>query len=72
MSESNPRVTVEDVRKLALPLVTRVVAGEGLLLNRVVSWTTVIYPEDWVSNKTLQKDELVLVAPNETGTNQKL
>ncbi|MBK8028687.1 MAG: hypothetical protein IPK17_04090 [Chloroflexi bacterium] len=72
MSESTPRVTVEDVRKLALPLGTRVVAGEGLLLNRIVAWTTVIYPEDGVSNKTLQKDELVLVAPNENGTRHML
>ncbi len=72
MSESTPRVTVEDVRKLALPLGTRVVAGEGLLLSRAVAWTTVIYPEDGVSNKTLQKDELVLVAPNENGTKHML
>lgn len=65
MTESTPRVTVEDVRKLALPLGTRVVAGEGLLLSRPVSWTTVVHPEDGVTSKTLQKDELVLVAPVE-------
>jgi PucR family transcriptional regulator, purine catabolism regulatory protein len=60
----NPRVTVEDVRKLALPLGTRVVAGDGLL-NRVVTWTTVIYPEDPTSTKTLQQGEMVLVAGKE-------
>jgi len=60
----NPRVTVEDVRKLALPLGTRVVAGDGLL-NRVVSWTTVIYPEDPTSSKSLQQGEMVLVAGHE-------
>ncbi|MBE2267416.1 MAG: PucR family transcriptional regulator ligand-binding domain-containing protein, partial [Anaerolinea sp.] len=65
MTESTPRVTVEDVRKLALPLGTRVVAGEGLLLSRPVSWTTVIYPEETVASKTLQKDELILFAPSE-------
>lgn len=62
--ESSHRVTVEDVRKLALPLGTRVVAGDGLL-NRTVSWTTVIYPEDGTHAKTLQNDEMVLVAPQE-------
>ena len=65
MTDTTPRVTVEDVRKLALPLGTRVVAGEGLLFSRPVSWTTVIHPEDGVTAKTLQKDELVLVAPVE-------
>lgn len=60
----NPRVTVEDVRKLALPLGTRVVAGDGLL-NRIVTWTTVIYPEDPTSTKTLQQGEMVLVAGKE-------
>jgi PucR family transcriptional regulator, purine catabolism regulatory protein len=61
------RVTVEDVRKLALPLGTRVVAGDGML-NRPVSWATVIYPEDSTSIKTLQTNELVLFAPQETRT----
>jgi purine catabolism regulator len=61
------RVSVEDVRKLALPLGTRVVAGDGML-NRPVSWATVIYPEDSTSIKTLQTNELVLFAPQETRT----
>ncbi len=64
MVEANHRVTVEDVRKLALPLGTKVTAGEGLL-NRVVSWTTIIYPEDGTNAKSLQTGELILVAPHE-------
>lgn len=68
--ETSHRVTVEDIRKLALPLGTRVVAGDGLL-NRTVSWTTVIYPEDGTSSKVLQNDEIVLVAPHE-GTSSHL
>lgn len=67
MSEAPQRLTVEDVRKLSLPLGTRVVAGEGLLLSRPVSWTTVIYPSDAVNSKALQNDELILVAPRENG-----
>ncbi len=63
--EVTNRVTVEDVRKLALPLGTRVVAGDGML-NRPVSWATVIYPEDSTSIKTLQASELVLFAAQET------
>lgn len=66
MAETNHRVSVEDVRKLALPLGTRVVAGDGLLV-RTVSWTTVIYPEDGLANKALQADEMVLVAGIESG-----
>src|SRR5579871_5009442 len=66
MSEAAQRLTVEDVRKLALPLGTRVVAGEGLLLSRAVTWTTVIYPSDSLAAKSLQLDELILVAPRES------
>jgi purine catabolism regulator len=68
MTEAAQRLTVEDIRKLSLPLGTRVVAGEGLLLSRAVAWTTVIYPSDAVGSKTLQNDELILVAPRETGS----
>jgi purine catabolism regulator len=64
MSEASPRISVEDVRKLALPLGTRVLAGDGQM-NRIVSWTTVIYPEDGMSSKTLQTGEMVLVAGQE-------
>jgi purine catabolism regulator len=64
MVEENHRVTVEEVRKLALPLGTRVVAGDGLL-NRMVSWTTVLYPEEHVSSKALQRGEMILFASPE-------
>ncbi|MBC8097804.1 MAG: PucR family transcriptional regulator ligand-binding domain-containing protein, partial [Armatimonadetes bacterium] len=59
------RVTVDDVRKLALPLGTRILVGEGML-QRPVAWTTVIYPEDSTVTKTLQLNEIVLFAPAET------
>ena len=55
-------LTVEDIRKLALPLGTRVITGDGLL-NRPVTWTTVVYLDDSYDSKTLQKDEMVIVAP---------
>jgi purine catabolism regulator len=61
MTESNHRVSVEDVRKLALPLGTRVVAGDGLLV-RTVAWTTVVFPEDGLTSKNLQTDEMILVS----------
>ncbi|MDX2160751.1 MAG: helix-turn-helix domain-containing protein [bacterium] len=67
MVEANHRVTVEDIRKLALPLGTKVVAGEGLL-NRIVSWTTILYPEDAAAFKALQAGELILSAPYESAT----
>lgn len=62
--EETNRVTVEEVRKLALPLGTRVVAGDGML-NRPVSWTTIIYPEENTSSKALQRGEMILFAPQE-------
>lgn len=61
MSEPNERITVEDVRKQALPLGTRVVAGDAML-GQSVSWTTVIYPEDGTTSKSLQQGEMILVA----------
>ncbi len=60
MAESNS-ITIEDVRKQALPLGTQVAAGDGLL-NRPVSWATVFYPEAQLVGKTLQPGEVVLVA----------
>lgn len=72
MTEAPQRLSVEDVRKLALPLGTRVVAGEGLLLGRPVAWTTVIYPSDSVAAKALQDDELVLVAPRESNSSRQI
>ena len=66
MSNTNERITVEDVRKQALPLGTRVVAGDGML-GQHVSWTTVIYPEDGIISKSIQRGEMVLVAASENG-----
>ena len=54
--------TVEEIRKLALPLSTRIVSGEGFL-DQPVSWTTIIYPEDDIDAKFVQKRELILIAP---------
>jgi purine catabolism regulator len=64
MATENTVITVEDVRKQALPLGTRVAAGDGLL-SRTVAWATVVYPENKLSTKTLQKGEIVLVAQSE-------
>jgi purine catabolism regulator len=64
MTDAAHRVSVEDIRKLALPLGTKVVAGDGLL-HRLVTWTTVIHPEDEPSAKSLQSEELILVSPRE-------
>ncbi len=55
-------ITLEEVRKLALPLGTRVIVGNGLL-NRPVAWTTVIYAEQTPLAQSLQADEIVLLAP---------
>lgn len=55
-------ITVEEIRKLALPLSTRIISGEGLL-DRAVTWTTVIHPEDDITSKSVQKHELILFAP---------
>ncbi|MCY4064663.1 MAG: helix-turn-helix domain-containing protein [Chloroflexi bacterium] len=54
-------LTVEEIRKLTLPLSTHVLSGEGLL-DRPVSWTTIIHPEDDISSKSVQKRELILIA----------
>ncbi len=68
-------LTVEEVRKLALPLSTHVLTGEGLL-DTPVSWTTVIHPEDEIETKSLQHRELILIAPaklhNKTHSDTKL
>lgn len=65
MADANHSITVEDVRKQALPLGTRVVAGDGLL-SRTVTWATVFYPETRTASKTLQRGEMVLVPAPET------
>ena len=56
-----PDLTVEEIRKLTLPLSTHVLSGEGNL-DRPVSWTTVIHPEDDIVSKSVQRSELILVA----------
>jgi hypothetical protein len=56
-------VTVEEIRKLALPLSTHIVSGEGLL-DRAVTWTSVIHPEDDIASKSLQIHELILIHPS--------
>lgn len=63
MTDNSERITIEDVRKLALPLGTRVIAGDGML-GQQVTWTTVIYPEDGTASKSLQRGEMILVAPH--------
>lgn len=55
------RISVEDVRKQALPLGTHVVAGSELL-GRPVSWATVIYPEYPPAARLPRPGEIILVA----------
>lgn len=64
-TEISERITVEDIRKLALPLGTKVIVGEGML-NRPVSWTTVIYPNDKIAHKSVQVNEIILLASPES------
>lgn len=54
-------LTVEEIRKLALPLSAHVLYGEGQL-GRKISWTTVIHPEDDIDSKSVQRGELILIA----------
>jgi purine catabolism regulator len=71
MIDENHRVTVEEVRKLALPLGTRVIAGDGLL-NKTVTWTTIVYTEENPGSKSPQNGEMILVAPHSNGQSQHL
>lgn len=64
MTDSTNIITVEDVRKLALPLGTRVITGDGLL-SRAVSWTTVVYLDDTLKSKNIQPSEIILVTTSE-------
>ena len=57
-------ITVEDIRKQALPLGTRVIAGDGHL-GQSVTWATVIYPENKSAIKALQRGELALLSSPE-------
>jgi purine catabolism regulator len=67
--DQQERVTVEDIRKLALPLGTRILAGEGAL-QHPVSWTTVVYADNVSLGKSLQANEMVLISPPENGLRQ--
>ncbi len=62
-SETTSAITVEEVRKLALPIGTSVLAGQEAL-KRVVTWTALIYPQE-IGPKPLNKGELVVLAPLE-------
>ena len=64
--EVQDQVTVEDVRKLALPLGTRLLSGNGML-NRAVSWATVVYTESTTLPKSIQSHEMILIGLPETG-----
>ncbi|MCY4147592.1 MAG: PucR family transcriptional regulator ligand-binding domain-containing protein, partial [Chloroflexi bacterium] len=55
-------LTIDEIRKLSLPLSARIVSGEGLL-DQPVAWATIIYPEDDIEAKFLQPRELILLAP---------
>ena len=68
MTEVTSTLTIEDIRKMALPLSTRVVTGDGLL-NKPVTWTTVVYPEDKLASKTVQAGEIILVAASNHSAN---
>ncbi|MBZ0276538.1 MAG: helix-turn-helix domain-containing protein [Anaerolineae bacterium] len=67
MTDVNSSITVEDIRKQALPLGTRLVAGTASI-SRPVTWITVIYPDSKTNLKTLQRGEMVLVAEPERGS----
>lgn len=69
--DKNEKITVEDIRKLALPLGTHIVAGNGVL-NRVATWTTVIYPEDELVSKSTQEGEIIVLAPCENSSKRKI
>ncbi len=62
-STSPSRITVEEVRKLALPIGTAILSGQESL-DRVVTWTALIYPQE-IGPKPLNKGELVILAPLE-------
>ena len=62
MSETSA-ITVEEVRKLSLPLGTTVLAGQEAL-QTPVTWTALIYPQE-IGPKPLNKGELVILAPLE-------
>ena len=74
MSRDIERISIEDVRKQALPLGTHVVAGNSSL-GRAVTWASVVYPEYPPAARIPHQGELVLVASrprnNEAVTTEK-
>jgi purine catabolism regulator len=62
-TETTSAITVEEVRKLALPIGTTVLTGHDALKN-IVTWTALIYPQE-IGPKPLNKGELVILAPLE-------
>lgn len=64
--EERQIITVDDIRKLALPLGTRVIAGDGLL-SRPVNWFSLIYPNGLALPTGMQSNEIVLVGAPENG-----
>ncbi len=62
-SPSSVAITVEEVRKLALPIGATVLAGHSEL-KRLVTWTALIYPQE-IGPKPLNRGELVILAPLE-------
>jgi PucR family transcriptional regulator, purine catabolism regulatory protein len=53
-------ITIEDVRKLALPLGSTILNGEGQL-NRPISWATVVQAEGTPPSSCPQPDELIII-----------
>ncbi|MGV2435998.1 MAG UNVERIFIED_CONTAM: helix-turn-helix domain-containing protein [Anaerolineae bacterium] len=66
-SQENTAVTLEQIRKQALPIHTKIVAGNGQL-HQVVNWVMIYYPELPLEQRTPNPGDLVLVA--NTGTQQ--
>lgn len=62
-TDTTSRITVEEVRKLALPIGTTILSGQEAL-DRVVTWTALIYPQE-IGPKPLNRGELVILAPLE-------
>ena len=64
-SQESTAVTLEQIRKQALPIHTKIVAGNGQL-HQAVSWVMIYYPELPPEQRTPNPGELVLVANSTT------
>ena len=58
--DASSPITIEDIRKLTLPISVQVVTGDGLL-NQPVAWATLIYPDEKLARKEIQPNELILI-----------